>query len=51
MGLAVRALRAFTIGVVEFRRAFTARFESDAESAAYDRGRALAHSLTLRRFD
>lgn len=44
-------LRAFYLGMVEFRRCFTTHFEDDRHYVAYDRGREWAHRLTLRCFE
>lgn len=41
-------IRAFLLGLYEFRRAFTT---SCADEVAYDCGREFAHRVTLRRFD
>lgn len=43
-------IRAFILGMVEFRSDFTSYFEG-RYLLAYDRGRELMHRLTLRRFD
>ena len=44
-------VKAFLLGMQEFRLSFTARYEDDGLSVAYDRGRDFAHWLTFRRFD
>jgi hypothetical protein len=44
-------LRAFILGVVEFRSEFTTHFENYADLLAYDTGRELAHKLTFRSFE
>lgn len=44
-------LRAFILGVVEFRLSFTTHFEDEALLEAYDTGRELAHKLTFRRLE
>lgn len=41
---------AFLVGMYEFRRSFTTRYD-DERDEAYDRGREWAHQLTLRRFE
>lgn len=41
-------IRAFLLGLLEFRRSFTSRVE---HPDAYDAGRDLAHRLTFRRYD
>lgn len=46
-----RALRAYLMGMIEFRSAFTLHFESGGLLEAYDGGRDLAHFLTFRRYD
>lgn len=44
-------IKAFLLGMTEFRLSFTTYF-ADADLAdAYDRGRELAHKLTFRRFE
>ena len=42
---------AFLKGALEFRRAFTTRFEDLDLADAYDRGREFAHWVTCRRFE
>lgn len=42
-------IRAFFLGVVEFRHSITSN--CDPHDFAYDCGRELAHRLTLRRFE
>lgn len=44
-------IKAFFLGLVEFRSAFTTHFDGYGETLAYDLGRELAHKLTLRRFE
>lgn len=41
-------IKAFLLGVYEFRRSFTSRVENET---AYDWGRELAHIVTLRRYE
>jgi hypothetical protein len=41
-------IRAFLLGMAEFRRSFTTRCDCDV---AYEAGRDFAHRITLRRFD
>lgn len=41
-------MKAFLLGVLEFRLSFTTRCENEY---AYDLGREWAHRLTLRRFE
>ena len=43
-------IRAFLLGVWEFRRDWTTHFDGDLIEI-YDSGRDLAHRLTLRHFD
>jgi hypothetical protein len=43
-------LRAFILGILEFRHDVTTALEWP-EILAYDRGRDLAHRVTLRRFE
>lgn len=45
----MRQLRAFFVGMIEFRSVFTSHYED--EILSYDRGRELAHVLTLRWWD
>jgi hypothetical protein len=45
----VSMVRAFLLGLWEFRRSFTTRFEQWDD--AYDWGREWAHRLTFRRWD
>lgn len=47
----MKRIKAFLLGVFEFRRAFTTHFKSWHQLNAYDAGREWAHRLTLRRFD
>ncbi len=46
----LRRLRAFILGLREFRQNATTHFDEDLIEA-YDTGRDLAHKLTFRRFD
>lgn len=46
----MRTIRAFFLGVFEFRRVFTTHMSSDLIET-YDWGREWAHRLTLRRFE
>lgn len=46
----MKKIKAFLLGVWEFRNAFTSRPE-DGALLAYDLGREWAHRLTLRRYD
>lgn len=42
---------AFLLGMWEFRLSFTTAYHDPDLGAAYDRGRELAHKITLRQFD
>ena len=46
-----KMIRAYLLGLYEFRRMFTTSFDTDAEYIAYDRGRDMAHKVTLRHWD
>jgi hypothetical protein len=46
----LRKLRVFLLGMYEFRDMVTTHFDPP-EIEVYDRGRELAHCLTLRMFD
>lgn len=46
----MKALRAFLLGLFEFRRAFTTHYDYP-ELETYDTGRELAHRLTYRWFE
>lgn len=45
----MKTVKAFLLGLTEFRNDFTSNCGADAK--AYDWGREIAHRLTLRRFD
>lgn len=47
----MRRLRAFFLGMIEFRTEFTTYFGDYDLIEAYDSGRDLAHRLTFRRFE
>lgn len=47
----MRRIRAFLLGVVEFRSMYTTHFSRYSEMLAYDSGRDLAHRLTFRKFE
>ena len=47
----MNTIKAFLKGVAEFRLSFTTHYENPSLARAYDQGRALAHKVTLRRFD
>ena len=44
-------LRAFLLGVQEFRLSLTTHFDDDDLLEAYDSGREWAHRLTFRRYE
>lgn len=44
-------LKAFFLGMTEFRTSWTTSYDDDALMETYDRGRELAHALTFRRFE
>ena len=46
-----KKIRAFILGVLEFRHSVTTGFDSWPELYAYDTGRDLAHRLTFRVYD
>jgi hypothetical protein len=46
----MKRLNAFWLGLQEFRRSVTTHFAADLIED-YDRGRELAHMLTLRRYE
>lgn len=47
----MRALRAFLLGVAEFRLSMTTHYDDDALLECYDSGREWAHRLTLRHYE
>jgi hypothetical protein len=47
----MKTVRAFLIGMMEFRSSFTVRFSDLRRSHAYDLGRDFAHFVTFRRYD
>lgn len=47
----IRRIRAFILGMLEFRSDFTTHFSEWGAMRAYDYGRELAHRFTLRRFE
>ena len=47
----MKKIKAFFLGVAEFRLSFTTHFDDDALLEAYDTGREWAHRLTFRRFE
>ena len=46
-----RAIKAYILGMVEFRRGFTTHFFDYDLQLAYEAGRDKAHQLTLRVYD
>lgn len=46
----IKTFRAFLLGMLEYRSDCTTHFDRDLIET-YDRGRDLAHRLTLRRYD
>lgn len=46
----IKHIRAFMLGIVEFRSAFTTNMGFTLERS-YDRGRHLAHVVTMRRYE
>jgi hypothetical protein len=47
----MRKLKAFCLGLLEFRSDWTTHFTDYDELVAYDHGRELAHRITFRRFE
>lgn len=47
----MKNLKAFFLGMYEFRRSFTQGHKSYSLRESYDKGRDLAHALTLRRYE
>ena len=47
----MKKLKAFMLGVAEFRSDYTARYHDLAVLEAYEWGREWAHRLTFRRFE
>lgn len=47
----MRKIRAYLLGMREFRLAWTTHIDDEAELNWYDRGRERAHRITRRRFD
>lgn len=46
-----KLIRAFVLGLIEFRHDITTGFKTMDEYEAYDKGRELAHKLTLRYYE
>ncbi|WP_181155129.1 hypothetical protein [Burkholderia multivorans] len=47
----MHTLKAFWLGIREFRSDCTTAYDDDDLAQAYDRGREFAHRFTLRRFE
>lgn len=47
----MRLMKAYWLGMVEFRSSWTHSHSDETLRAAYDKGRDMAHRLTLRCFD
>lgn len=47
----MKRIKAFAEGVLEFRLSSTKHYDDPALVDAYDKGRDLAHRLTLRRYE
>lgn len=47
----MQSIRAFILGMAEFRSSFTTHYEDLDLLEAYDLGREWAHRITLRRFE
>ena len=47
----MKTLKAFYLGIVEFSSSWTTHFCDYNLQESYDKGRELAHRLTLRRFE
>jgi hypothetical protein len=48
--MSMKAIRAFILGLIEFRSSVTTHFDGDLIET-YDLGRELAHRFTCRRFE
>lgn len=51
MNTTFQRVKAFLIGMAEFRSDFTTHYDDYGLSIAYDWGREYAHRITLRRYD
>ncbi len=51
MSMKLAIVRAFLLGVWEFRLSFTTCYEDLGLESAYDKGREFAHKVTFRYFD
>ena len=47
----MKTIKAFLLGMAEFRLSFTTHIEDWHLQTAYDKGREFAHRLTFRRYD
>lgn len=47
----IRKLKAFILGMREFRLSWTTSYDNDDLMEAYDAGRDFAHRITFRRWD
>ena len=47
----MKLLKAFFVGMSEFRISMTTSYNNENMRVAYDRGRDMAHRLTLRRYE
>ena len=47
----MKKLKAFFLGMKEFRLAFTTSYDDFDLASAYDHGREFAHRLTFRRYE
>ena len=47
----MKKIKAFLLGIAEFRLAFTTYYDDLDLAYAYDWGRELAHKITFRRFE
>ena len=47
----MKHIKAFFLGLVEFKQDMTTHFDNDGLLETYDAGRELMHRLTLRRYD
>ena len=47
----MKSIKAFLLGVTEFRLSFTTHIADWQLQRAYDKGREFAHKITFRRYD
>ena len=50
-GLKMKNIKAFILGIKEFKLTYTTHIENYHESVYYEKGRDLAHKITFRYFD